>query len=118
MVQTGDPNSKDDDWTNDGFGGPGYYFEDEINEIKLVKGKVAMANSGKGTNTNGSQFFIVTAESTPWLDGSHTVFGEVMEGMDAVDKIEAVQVNENDHPMTDVVVNKVHIEKVIVDKRI
>lgn len=107
MIQTGDPNSKDDKWEDDGTGGPGYSFEDEINDVKLVKGKLAMANSGP--NTNGSQFFIVTAESTPWLDGKHTVFGEVIEGMDAVSAIENVQTNENDHPTEDMVINKVAI---------
>lgn len=86
MIQGGDPNSKDNDSSNDGFGGPGYVFKDEINNHKLLNGILAMANSGP--NTNGSQFFIVTAESTPWLDGKHTVFGKVLEGMDVVEKIE------------------------------
>lgn len=86
MIQGGDPNSKDNDPSNDGFGGPGYVFKDEINNHKLLNGIFAMANSGP--NTNGSQFFIVTAESTPWLDGKHTVFGKVLEGMDVVEKIE------------------------------
>src|SRR3989338_5039473 len=72
MIQGGDPNSKDDDWANDGTGGPGYAFEDEFNEHKVVRGVLAMANSGP--NTNGSQFFVVTATATPWLDGKHTVF--------------------------------------------
>lgn len=102
MIQTGDPNSKDDDWTNDGTGGPGYQFEDEINDVKITRGKVAMANSGP--NTNGSQFFIVTAESTPWLDGKHTVFGEVIEGMDIVTAIESVETNENDHPVENIII--------------
>jgi len=109
MVQTGDPNSKDDDWTNDGMGGPGYTFQDEINDYKLIRGRVAMANSG--VDTNGSQFFIVTKESTPWLDGKHTVFGEVIEGMDVVDKIEAASTNENDHPLEDIVINKALVEE-------
>ncbi|MBI3626832.1 peptidylprolyl isomerase [Candidatus Uhrbacteria bacterium] len=82
MIQGGDPNSKDTDWSNDGMGGPGYKFEDEINPHKLVKGALAMANSGP--NTNGSQFFIVTASETPWLDGKHTVFGQVTSGLDVV----------------------------------
>lgn len=86
MIQGGDPNSKDNDPSNDGFGGPGYTFEDEINSNKLVRGVLAMANAGP--NTNGSQFFIVTAASTPWLDGKHTAFGKVIDGMDVVDKIE------------------------------
>jgi len=109
MIQTGDPNSKDNDWSDDGYGGPGYAFEDEINSKLLVRGVVAMANSGE--DTNGSQFFVVTAESTPWLDGKHTVFGEVMEGMDVVDAIESVETNENDHPVTDVIINKVYIKE-------
>lgn len=108
MIQTGDPNSKDDDWSNDGMGGPGYQFEDEINDVKLTKGKVAMANSGP--NTNGSQFFIVTAESTPWLDGKHAVFGEVTEGMDVVAAIENVSTNENDHPTENVAIEKMVVE--------
>ena len=109
IIQTGDPNSKDNDWSDDGFGGPGYYFEDEINSKLLVRGAVAMANSGE--DTNGSQFFIVTAESTSWLDGKHTVFGEVVEGMDVVDAIESVETDGNDHPVTDVIMNKVHVEE-------
>jgi len=108
MLQTGDPNSKDDDWTDDGTGGPGYTFEDEINSYKIVRGRVAMANSGP--NTNGSQFFIITTEATPWLDGKHTVFGEVVSGMDVVDKIEAVETNETDHPIQDVVIEKAYIK--------
>jgi cyclophilin family peptidyl-prolyl cis-trans isomerase len=109
MIQGGDPNSKDDDWSNDGIGGPGYKFQDEFNDRKLAKGSLAMANSGP--NTNGSQFFIVTAESTPWLDGKHTNFGQVVEGMDAVLKIEKVKVNENDHPTDDVVVKGIELMK-------
>lgn len=108
MIQGGDPNSKDDDWANDGTGGPGYAFEDEINTHKLVRGVLAMANSGP--NTNGSQFFIVTAESTPWLDGKHTVFGRVVEGMDIVSRIEAVDVNTNDHPLEDIVVDQITLK--------
>lgn len=109
MIQAGDPNSKDNNWDDDGTGGPGYKFDDEINDIKLVKGKVAMANSGP--NTNGSQFFIVTAQSAPWLDGKHTVFGEVIEGMDAVSAIENVKTDKdkNDHPEEDIVINKITI---------
>ena len=110
MIQGGDPNSKDDDWSNDGMGGPGYKFKDEINTHKLVKGSLAMANSGP--NTNGSQFFIVTAPATNWLDGRHTNFGSVVEGMDVVLKIEAVKVNENDHPIEDVVINSIELIKV------
>jgi cyclophilin family peptidyl-prolyl cis-trans isomerase len=105
MIQTGDPLSRDDDWSNDGRGGPGYTFADEINEHKLVTGSVAMANAGP--NTNGSQFFIVTAEATPWLDGKHTNFGTVIAGLDVVRKIESVAVNENDHPLEDIVINRI-----------
>lgn len=107
MIQGGDPLSKDDDWSDDGTGGPGYRFQDEFNNHKLVKGSLAMANSGP--NTNGSQFFIVTKEATPWLDGKHTNFGYVVEGMDIVDKIEAVEVNKRDHPVEDVVVESVEL---------
>lgn len=107
MIQGGDPNSKDDDWSNDGMGGPGYAFEDEINPHKVVRGALAMANAGP--NTNGSQFFIVTADATPWLDGKHTVFGKVVEGMNVVDKIENLETNQNDHPMEDAVVESVEI---------
>ena len=78
MIQGGDP-------TGTGTGGPGYEFEDEFNEHRVVRGALAMANAGP--NTNGSQFFIVTAEATPWLDGKHTVFGKVTSGMDVVDRI-------------------------------
>lgn len=108
MIQGGDPNSKDDNWLDDGTGGPGYTFEDEINEHKLIRGRLAMANSGP--DTNGSQFFIVTAESTPWLDGKHTVFGEVIDGMDIVDKIEGVAVDKNNHPVFDMIINKIYFE--------
>ena len=109
MIQGGDPNSKDSDWSNDGMGGPGYKFDDEINSHKLVRGSLAMANSGP--NTNGSQFFIVTAEATSWLDGKHTNFGYVAEGMDIVEKIESVEKNENDHPTVDVIINEIELIK-------
>ncbi len=79
-----------------GTGGPGYTFEDEINPHKIVRGALAMANAGP--DTNGSQFFIVTAEDCPWLDGKHTVFGRVSEGMDVVDKLEAVPTDASDRP--------------------
>lgn len=107
MIQGGDPNSKDDDWSNDGMGGPGYKFQDEINRHELVKGSLAMANSGP--NTNGSQFFIVTTESTPWLDGKHTNFGHVVDGFDVVDRIEAMDVNENDHPINDAIIQEIQL---------
>jgi peptidyl-prolyl cis-trans isomerase B (cyclophilin B) len=80
-----------------GTGGPGYTFDDEINPHKVVRGALAMANAGP--NTNGSQFFIVTIESAPWLDGKHTVFGQVTEGMDAVDAIEGVPTGDRDRPV-------------------
>jgi peptidyl-prolyl cis-trans isomerase B (cyclophilin B) len=79
-----------------GTGGPGYTFEDEINEHKIVRGALAMANAGP--NTNGSQFFIVTTAAAPWLDGKHTVFGRVTDGMDVVDKLEAVETDAADRP--------------------
>jgi peptidyl-prolyl cis-trans isomerase B (cyclophilin B) len=109
MIQGGDPNSKDDDWSNDGFGGPGYTFKDEFNSHKLVAGSLAMANGGPGTN--GSQFFIVTAASTPWLDGAHTNFGEVVDGLDIVSKIENTAVNENDHPTADIIIMSIELVK-------
>lgn len=109
MIQGGDPNSKSDDWSIHGIGGPDYRFRDEINDHKIVKGNLAMANAGP--DTNGSQFFIVTAESTPWLDGKHTNFGFVEGGMDIVDKIENVEVNERDHPVQDVIINSIELIK-------
>ncbi len=100
MVQTGDP-------TGTGTGGPGYQFEDEINDHPIVRGALAMANAGP--NTNGSQFFVVTAEACPWLDGKHTVFGRVVEGMDVVDAISAVPTDARDRPRDDVVLERVEI---------
>ncbi len=100
MIQGGDP-------TGTGTGGPGYTFEDEINEHKVVRGSLAMANAGPGTN--GSQFFIVTAEACPWLDGKHTVFGRVTSGMDAVDAISQVDVDARDKPRDDVVLERVEL---------
>lgn len=90
-----------------GTGSPGYKFEDESNEMPLVKGSLAMANSGP--NTNGSQFFIVTANSTPWLDGMHTNFGEVVEGLEIIEKIGLVQTGANDKPIQPVIINSVTI---------
>ena len=89
MIQGGDP-------TGTGRGGPGYTFEDEFNDNKIVRGALAMANAGP--NTNGSQFFIVTTDEAPWLDGKHTVFGRVADGMEVVDKIEASDTDHNDKP--------------------
>jgi cyclophilin family peptidyl-prolyl cis-trans isomerase len=109
MVQGGDPNSKDDDWDNDGRGGPGYRFGDEFNSHPLVRGSLAMANSGP--NTNGSQFFIVTTEATPWLDGKHTNFGKVVKGLDVVDKLEGLPVNENDHPTSEAAIKGIELVK-------
>jgi cyclophilin family peptidyl-prolyl cis-trans isomerase len=101
MIQGGDP-------TGTGTGGPGYQFEDEINEHKIVRGALAMANAGP--NTNGSQFFIVTAEATPWLDGKHTVFGRVTDGMDVVDRIESTQTDGRDKPVQDVAIESVSLD--------
>jgi peptidyl-prolyl cis-trans isomerase B (cyclophilin B) len=89
MIQGGCPQGT-------GTGGPGYTFEDEINQHKVVRGALAMANAGP--NTNGSQFFIVTTAAAPWLDGKHTVFGEVAEGMDVVDAIGALATDARDRP--------------------
>ena len=90
MIQGGDPDGT-------GRGGPGYTFEDEINDHKIVRGALAMANAGP--NTNGSQFFIVTADACSWLDGKHTVFGVVTAGMDAVDAIEQAPTAAGDRPV-------------------
>ena len=90
-----------------GTGGPGYQFEDEFNDHKVVKGALAMANSGP--NTNGSQFFIVTAPATPWLDGKHTVFGQVTDGMDVVDKLEGLPTDGRDKPREDAKIEKLTI---------
>lgn len=109
MIQAGDPNSRDGNWADDGTGGPGYTFNDEINDRKLVRGSLAMANAG--VNTNGSQFFIVTATSTPWLDGLHTNFGQVIKGLEIVDKIQLVKTNENAHPLEDVIIQKIELIK-------
>jgi len=110
MIQGGDPNSKDDSNPDSwGRGGPGYQFQDEFNDHKLVKGSLAMANSGP--NTNGSQFFIVTAEATSWLDGKHTNFGQVTGGLDIVEKIQNVKVGANDRPVENVIINSVELTK-------
>jgi peptidyl-prolyl cis-trans isomerase B (cyclophilin B) len=90
-----------------GTGGPGYTFEDEINRHKVVRGALAMANAGP--NTNGSQFFLVTADAAPWLDGKHTVFGQVEAGMEAVDAIEAQPTDAQDRPVEPVVMVRVEL---------
>jgi cyclophilin family peptidyl-prolyl cis-trans isomerase len=100
MIQGGDP-------TGTGSGGPGYQFEDEINDHKVVRGALAMANAGP--NTNGSQFFIVTTDAAPWLDGKHTVFGRVTSGMDVVDAIEQVATDGRDKPRDDVVIERAEV---------
>ena len=100
MIQGGDP-------TGTGTGGPGYTFEDEFNVHPVERGALAMANAGP--NTNGSQFFIVTADSCPWLNGKHTVFGRVTDGMDVVDTISQVQTGGADRPVDDVVIERVDL---------
>ena len=109
IIQAGDPNSRNEDWTTHGTGGPGYKFADEFNDQKLIQGSLAMANAGP--NTNGSQFFIVTAPSTPWLDGKHTNFGKVINGMDIVKKIEGMKTNSMDHPLEDVIIKDMELIK-------
>jgi cyclophilin family peptidyl-prolyl cis-trans isomerase len=105
MIQGGDPNSKSDETSSYGTGGPGYKFGDEFNDRPLVRGSLAMANSGP--NTNGSQFFIVTAEATPHLDGLHVNFGRVVSGMDNVLEIEKTKTGGGTVPVTPVVVESV-----------
>jgi cyclophilin family peptidyl-prolyl cis-trans isomerase len=100
MIQGGDP-------TGTGSGGPGYSFEDEFNDHKVERGALAMANAGP--NTNGSQFFIVTTDAAPWLDGKHTVFGRVTEGMDVVDTISELPRDARDKPNDDVVIESVSV---------
>lgn len=109
MIQGGDPNSKDASWDDDGTGGPGYTFPDEKSSKKLIRGSLAMANAGP--DTNGSQFFIVTKEAVPWLDGKHTNFGHITKGMDVVKKIENAKTNERDHPTEDIVIESVELIK-------
>jgi cyclophilin family peptidyl-prolyl cis-trans isomerase len=100
MIQGGCPQGT-------GTGGPGYTFEDEFNDHKIVRGALAMANAGP--NTNGSQFFLVTTEAAPWLDGKHTVFGQITEGMDVVDKIEGKPTDARDKPTDDVKIESLTI---------
>ena len=97
MIQGGCPQGT-------GTGGPGYQFEDEFNDHKVVRGALAMANSGP--NTNGSQFFIVTIDAAPWLDGKHTVFGEVSSGMDVVDAVEGLPTDARDRPREEAKIEK------------
>ena len=100
MIQGGDP-------TGTGMGGPGYTFEDEFNDHKVERGALAMANAGP--NTNGSQFFIVTTDAAPWLDGKHTVFGKVTGAMDAVDSIEKADTDANDKPREPALIERVEL---------
>jgi cyclophilin family peptidyl-prolyl cis-trans isomerase len=100
MIQGGDP-------TGTGMGGPGYQFEDEINQHPVQRGALAMANAGP--NTNGSQFFIVTADACPWLDGLHTVFGQVTSGMDVVEAISHVDTDMQDRPLAEVRIESVAV---------
>ena len=102
MIQGGCPQGT-------GTGGPGYTFEDEINAHKVARGALAMANAGP--NTNGSQFFIVTAEEAPWLDGKHTVFGDVTGGMDVVDRIGSTQTDARDRPVEPIGIASVEFEQ-------
>ena len=101
MIQGGCPQGT-------GTGGPGYKFEDEFNQHKIVRGALAMANAGP--NTNGSQFFIVTTDAAPWLDGKHTVFGRITNGMDAVDSIERVETGRNDRPVEPPVIESIELD--------
>jgi cyclophilin family peptidyl-prolyl cis-trans isomerase len=101
MIQGGCPQGT-------GTGGPGYTFEDEINQHKVERGALAMANAGP--NTNGSQFFIVTTQAAPWLDGKHTVFGRVEAGMEAVDAIEKIPTGAQDRPEQPVVIERVEVD--------
>jgi len=100
MIQGGDP-------TGTGRGGPGYQFEDEFNDHPVERGALAMANAGP--NTNGSQFFIVTVDQAPWLDGKHTVFGKVTGGMDVVDKLESLPTDGRDRPREDARIDKLDV---------
>jgi peptidyl-prolyl cis-trans isomerase B (cyclophilin B) len=101
MIQGGDP-------SGDGTGGPGYTFEDEPNEHGVVRGALAMANAGP--NTNGSQFFLVTVDEAPWLDGKHTVFGRVTAGMEVVDTISQLPRDQSDRPREAVVIERVELQ--------
>ncbi len=100
MVQGGDPDGT-------GSGGPGYTFEDEFNDHKIERGALAMANAGP--DTNGSQFFVVTKDAAPWLDGKHTVFGRVVSGMEAVDAIEQQPTDGRDRPVQACVIERLAV---------
>jgi cyclophilin family peptidyl-prolyl cis-trans isomerase len=100
MIQGGDP-------TGTGTGGPGYTFEDEFNDHPVVRGALAMANAGP--NTNGSQFFVVTTDAAPWLDGKHTVFGQVTNGMDVVDQIGNAATDASDKPLEQISIERVEV---------
>jgi len=103
MIQTGCPQGS-------GYGGPGYTIKDEFRkDISHEKGTLSMANTGR-PNTGGSQFFITVAP-TPWLDGKHTIFGKVKEGMDVVENISKVQKDRNDKPLQKVVINSIKIKE-------
>ena len=102
MIQGGCPDGN-------GTGGPGYTFEDEFNDHKVERGALAMANAGP--NTNGSQFFIVTVDAAPWLDGKHTVFGQITSGMDVVDKIEGTDTDGRDAPVEPIMIESIAISE-------
>ena len=101
MIQAGCP-------IGDGTGGPGYEFDDEANDHSLVRGVLAMAN--RGPNTNGSQFFIVTADECSWLDGKHTVFGRVAGSMDVIEAIATVKTDRRDRPKDAVTINEIVLD--------
>ncbi|ADB49532.1 Peptidylprolyl isomerase [Conexibacter woesei DSM 14684] len=102
MIQGGCPEGT-------GTGGPGYKFEDEFNDHKVVRGALAMANAGP--NTNGSQFFLVTVDAAPWLDGKHTVFGKIVDGMDAVDAIEGLETDARDRPVEPAGIERIELSE-------
>ena len=100
MIQAGCPRG-------DGSGGPGYQFEDEFNDHAVERGALAMANAGP--NTNGSQFFVVTTEAAPWLDGKHTVFGKITSGQDVADRISTVDRDARDKPREPVLIERIEL---------
>ena len=103
MIQGGDP-------LGSGRGGPGYSFEDEVDGPHRFDGPGYLAMANAGPDTNGSQFFI-TEVATPWLDGKHTIFGKVVEGMDVVQAIVNSDRDQRDRPLEDVVVERIEIER-------